>query len=124
MFCHKCGREQSDNSKFCTNCGEALRSAQPQPAAQQVVNEFPKTKTKPKKQGIPKGIIAAAAAVIVLVCAVGGWFLFFNDSSDGDDSVLDSYDKPSKPTSKPSDIVKPSGKDPQEPSPEYTDASA
>jgi len=124
MFCHKCGREQSDNSKFCTNCGEALRSAQPQPAAQQVVNELPKTKTKPKKQGIPKGIIAAAAAVIVLVCAVGGWFLFFNDSSDGDDSVLDSYDKPSKPTSKPSDTVKPSGKDPQEPSPEYTDAPA
>ena len=32
MYCHKCGLEQSDQHKFCANCGAELNSAsQPQP---------------------------------------------------------------------------------------------
>ncbi len=100
MFCHNCGKEQKEGSRFCTGCGTPLSAPQfkttPPPVVQNVVNS-PAPQKKIKKQGIPKGIIAAAAAVILLVCAVGGWFMFFNDKEDApDDAVLESFDKPDK----------------------------
>lgn len=59
MFCQKCGREISDQAKFCNHCGNPVNNAQPQQTAQ------PQAAPVKKKGKAGKTILA-----VILVAAV------------------------------------------------------
>ncbi|MBP3540781.1 MAG: zinc ribbon domain-containing protein [Clostridia bacterium] len=68
MFCTKCGKELSDQARFCNYCGAQMETAQPQaaPAAQPVQRPAaqPAMEEKPKKS-IGKTIVSLAVAALV-----------------------------------------------------------
>ena len=64
MFCWKCGKEVSPDSKFCEYCGSALNHGQEENA----------TDIPPKKGNGKKVIISVIAAVLVVTIGVGGFF--------------------------------------------------
>lgn len=64
MFCWKCGKEVSPDSKFCEYCGSALNHGQEENA----------TDIPPKKGNGKKVIISVIAAVLVVAIGVGGFF--------------------------------------------------
>lgn len=82
MFCSKCGREVSDQAKFCNYCGTPLGNAQPQPvqkpapvqpAAQPVQQTQPAQPVPAKKKESKAGkrILTIVVAVIVYFVARG-----------------------------------------------------
>ena len=97
-FCPNCGAQLSDNAKFCTSCGEKIRTAEPAPSAPQQMRpqgavspaapvppqqpyygtpvnnyNYAPAQEPPKKKG--KGLIIGAAAAVG-VCAIGGGAFF------------------------------------------------
>lgn len=64
MFCWKCGKEVSPDSKFCEYCGNALNHSQLENA----------TDIPPKKGNGKKVIISVIAAALVVAIGVGGFF--------------------------------------------------
>ena len=52
MFCKNCGKEISDDTKFCNHCGAAQDSSSAQPSAQPVqpAAPAPQPGTAPKKK--------------------------------------------------------------------------
>ena len=73
MFCKNCGKEISDDTKFCNHCGAAQDSSSAQPSAQPVqpAAPAPQPGTAPKKNPITLVIIAA----VVIVAIVLGMFV-------------------------------------------------
>lgn len=73
MFCSQCGKELSENSKFCNNCGapvEAATQESPVQATPQVTpQEVPKKKSK---AGLVIGLV-----ILLLALLAGGGVLFF-----------------------------------------------
>ncbi|MGO5097461.1 zinc-ribbon domain-containing protein [Agathobaculum sp. LCP25S3_E8] len=64
MFCWKCGKEVSPDSKFCEYCGSVLNHGQVENVAA----------IPPKKRKRKKVIISVIAAVLVVAIGVGGFF--------------------------------------------------
>ena len=63
MFCWKCGKEVSPDSKFCEYCGSVLNHGQVENVAA----------IPPKKRKRKKVIISVIAAVLVVAIGVGGF---------------------------------------------------
>ena len=98
MFCPRCGKQQPDGAKFCTNCGAPLAAPESagqtmrQPVAQQPAPApapaparaaAPAPTPEPdKKPGRGGGIgVAIACAVIVIAAAVAVYFILFAGNS-------------------------------------------
>ena len=79
MFCWKCGKEISPDSKFCEYCGNALNHSQLENA----------TDIPPKKGNGKKVIISVIAAALVVAIGVGGFFGIKNllESSSEDEKA-------------------------------------
>lgn len=73
MFCKQCGKEISDDTRFCPGCGTDQGGAAPvQNVVQQPVNGM--NQPQPKKKlstGKIVAIVAAAVAVVVIIAALG-----------------------------------------------------
>ncbi|MBE6783554.1 MAG: hypothetical protein E7536_06035 [Ruminococcaceae bacterium] len=74
--CNFCGKENLDNTKFCTSCGKPFVQ-KPSPAvmesrAVQSVKFVPATPPAPKKKKSSKGIIIAIVAVLLVAAVVLG----------------------------------------------------
>lgn len=96
MFCSKCGKENAEDARFCSACGNALASAS-QPSgtaapASPAVPAAPANYTEPvaSSGGINKGVIIGAivALVVVVVLIIVG----VTQCSGKDDSVQNSGD--------------------------------
>lgn len=74
MFCSNCGKEISDQARFCNYCGSKVEIAQPQAAPvepQQPVQPVqPAQAAQPSKPAKPKGKLGKRLLSIVLVVAV------------------------------------------------------
>ncbi len=74
MFCNNCGKEISDQARFCNYCGSKVEIAQPQAAPvepQQPVQPVqPAQAAQPSKPAKPKGKLGKRLLSIVLVVAV------------------------------------------------------
>lgn len=71
MFCHNCGKQIPDGTKFCHYCGapqEAGSQPEPEPSVQSQFTE-PQPEPQPKKKS-PVGMIIAAAVIVVLILGV------------------------------------------------------
>lgn len=66
MKCIRCGQENADGLKYCTQCGYPLRN-----------NE----ETLSSKKGSKKGLIIILLLIIALGALVAGYFFFFNNQS-------------------------------------------
>lgn len=64
MFCWKCGKEVSPNSKFCEYCGSVLNHGKVENA----------TDIPPRKGKRKKAIISVIVAVLVVAIGAGGFF--------------------------------------------------
>lgn len=96
MFCNKCGKEISENTKFCTSCGAPVQDRQPVAATPPLQ---PQQQAYPSNMGYqgdtayqtaaaaPTGskkttvAIAAVSAVLVIITMLCGWFTFSIPSS-------------------------------------------
>lgn len=84
MFCWKCGKEVSPDSKFCEYCGSALDQGQRDNS----------TATQPKKERHhKKGIACVIVALLVIAIGVGGFWGTKNllDNQNQDVNVISSF---------------------------------
>lgn len=79
MFCTKCGKEVSDNAKFCNGCGNPIvRPEGPQkPVRPETPAPEPMPKENQKKSG--KGWIVLVIVLTVLAALAAGWFFVGKD---------------------------------------------
>jgi tetratricopeptide (TPR) repeat protein len=72
MFCKNCGKESTDNQKFCTNCGNTLSTnTQSQPIKKEPVKRPPMPKEKWTVGRIIKAVIISAILLVVIVLKFG-----------------------------------------------------
>ena len=65
MFCNKCGKEISDQARFCNYCGAAVNNTQPrQPAQPQAAQQAQSTPAK-KKGKVGKTMLTILVALVV-----------------------------------------------------------
>ena len=73
MRCPSCGKEYSDEYKFCLDCGTALVNepkAEPKVEYKYAPEEAPQPQQATVKKNVPKTIIVAALTVIAVIVAV------------------------------------------------------
>ncbi len=66
MFCRNCGKNLSDNAKFCDGCGTRVDTA-PAPASQPSISTTPPLKRNKKTLSI---LIGSVAAVVVIAVGI------------------------------------------------------
>lgn len=78
MYCPKCGKEVTEGTEFCVNCGTRVGGT-PMPQSEGSAALAPEA-APVQKAGSKKKIwiIAAAALVLVIAVGVGAYFLFFS----------------------------------------------
>ena len=78
MYCGKCGKEISDNSKFCNHCGATIANAQISNCEKQSFDTKNDESYKKREKQITLLIICSISLVISLIIAtVMGFFVFF-----------------------------------------------
>ena len=68
MYCHKCGKQNNENSKFCKHCGASLEAADKHVAPEHTEHHAVSHKKEEKKSSIWGKVIT----VIVILLIVGG----------------------------------------------------
>lgn len=97
-FCNKCGTQNTEDKKFCTNCGNSLVKLS-SPTTQSQIQE----EVRPIQQNIPNSVTEkkvinplwwVLGSVVVIGLGVGAYFLFSGNKSEEqkNESVAQSVD--------------------------------
>ena len=65
MFCNKCGKEISDQARFCNYCGAAVNHTQPQQSAQPQAAQQSQSTPAKKKGKVGKAMLTILVALVV-----------------------------------------------------------
>ena len=65
MFCNKCGKEISDQARFCSYCGAAVNHTQPQQSAQPQAAQQSQSTPAKKKGKVGKAMLTILVALVV-----------------------------------------------------------
>ena len=65
MYCKNCGKEISDQAKFCNHCGAPAAQPQPRPVQPTQQQAAPKKKKKKKKSSVGASILTILVALVV-----------------------------------------------------------
>lgn len=65
MFCNKCGKEISDQARFCNYCGAAVNHTQPQQSAQLQAAQQSQSAPAKKKGKVGKAMLTILVALVV-----------------------------------------------------------
>ncbi len=84
MYCHKCGTQLPDNSKFCSNCGAQFSNVQP--AIQPVANSFNITAKK-----LDTNTIVCLVLAVIMVLSMLVLPMFIEESSQTISLLGDNY---------------------------------
>ncbi|MGN0539718.1 MAG: zinc-ribbon domain-containing protein [Candidatus Fimenecus sp.] len=89
MFCSRCGSNNADGQKFCSNCGNPLPAQVNQPQVQyqaQVYN--PNQNGTVKRKKFPAwGVVAIIAAILVVIVALAALIMGLSKSNDDNNPV-------------------------------------
>lgn len=85
MFCSRCGSNNADSQKFCSNCGNPLPAQVNQPQAQ-VYNPNQNGAAKRKKFPV-WGVVAIIAAILVVIAALAALIIGLSKSNDNNSPV-------------------------------------
>ncbi|KAF0148410.1 MAG: hypothetical protein FD143_2873 [Ignavibacteria bacterium] len=90
MYCPKCGNQNSDEVKYCSNCGNSLMSIITQPLSTDTIEESEENETPVALIIItwllmifsffPLGQVTMLIGIAILFCAI---FLLFSKNSTG-----------------------------------------
>lgn len=80
MYCHQCGKEVSDEAKFCPYCGAQLSQSDFQENTQQNMNYQPNGTYQPLQQGQPRyneeDAPSVGFAILSFFIPIAGFILF------------------------------------------------
>lgn len=75
MFCSKCGKENSNSFKFCTNCGNKLNTNYQSPQNQGGIRKYLKNISQSKPKGPQIIVLVIMCAILTILFGIYGSFL-------------------------------------------------